>query len=68
MKLIKVENIPNSIPIKNNTEKGYLEASEGDGIDIGSRMESHRGNVQKGKSQSLLNTGGEERGVIVKDE
>ena len=66
MKLVKVENFPNTIPIKNNTEKGYLEAKEGDGVDIGSRMEHHRGNVQKDKCQTLLNTGGNERGVIVK--
>lgn len=63
MKLVKV--IPNSIPIKNNTSKGYLEASEGDGIDISSRMHHHRGNVQKNKCQTLTTTGGAERGVIV---
>lgn len=44
--------------IKNNTEKGYLEASEGDGVDISSRMHHHRGNVQKGKTQTLTTTGG----------
>ena len=63
MKLVKV--IPNSIPIKNATEKGYLEASEGDGIDISSRMHHHRGTVQKGKAQTLTTRGGIERGVIV---
>ena len=56
MKLVKV--IPNSIPIKNATEKGYLEASEGDGIDISSRMHHHRGTVQKGKAQTLTTRGG----------
>ena len=66
MKLVKV--IPNSIPIKNNTEQGYLEAQEGDGIDISSRMHHHRGNVQKDKCQTLTTTGGAERGVVVKDE
>lgn len=64
MKLVKV--IPNYIPIKNATQQGYLEANEGDGIDIGSRMETHRGTVQKNKAQTILNTGGNERGVIVK--
>ena len=65
MKLVKV--IPNSIPIKNNTEQGYLEANEGDGIDISSRMHHHRGNVQKNKCQTLTTTGGAERGVIIKN-
>lgn len=54
------------IKIKNNTEKGYLEAQEGDGVDIGTRMEKHRGTVQKDSVQTILNTGGEERGVVVK--
>ena len=35
------------IAIKNATKKGYLEASDGDGIDISSRMKHHRGTVQK---------------------
>lgn len=39
--------------IKNATKKGYLEAEEGDGIDISSRMQYHRGNVQKGSCQTL---------------
>lgn len=39
--------------IKNATKKGYLEATVGDGIDISSRMEHHRGTVQKEKSQTL---------------
>ena len=42
-----------SILIKNNTKKGYLEATEGDGIDISGRMQYHRGNVQKGISQTI---------------
>ena len=33
------------ILIKNATKKGYLEAQEGDGVDISSRMEYHRGTV-----------------------
>jgi DNA (cytosine-5)-methyltransferase 1 len=41
------------ILIKNATKKGYLEAEVGDGIDISSRMEHHRGTVQKEKSQTL---------------
>lgn len=49
------------LPIKNATKKGYLEAEVGDGIDISSRMEYHRGNVQKGKCQTLSTMGGGER-------
>ena len=55
------------LAIKNNTKKGYLEAEEGDGIDISSRMEHHRGNVQKGKSQTITTMGGENVGVVVND-
>lgn len=39
--------------IKNANKKGYLEANEGDGIDISSRMIWHRGTVQKQSSQTL---------------
>lgn len=41
------------IPIKENNKKGYALASVGDGIDISGRMKWHRGNVQKGLSQTL---------------
>ena len=41
------------IPIKNNNSKGYELAKSGDGIDISSRMEYHRGTVQKGMSQTI---------------
>ena len=50
------------ILIKNATKKGYLEATEGDGIDISSRMEHHRGNVQKDKIQTLTTQC--DRGVV----
>ena len=46
------------LKIKNATKKGYLEATNGDGVDISSRMESHRGTVQKGKAQTLTTMGG----------
>ena len=36
------------ILIKNATKKGYLEAKDGDGVDISSRMQTHRGTVQIG--------------------
>ena len=54
--------------IKNATKQGYLEASDGDGIDISTRMETHRGTVQKGSCQTLTCQGGENVGVVVEDE
>lgn len=54
-----------TIQIKNNNSKGYLNASVGDGVDIGSRMETHRGTVQKKKSQTITCIGGGERGVVI---
>ena len=61
------ENRPtdNFIKVKNATKKGYLEATDGDGIDISSRMEHHRGTVQKDKMQTLTTSGGNDRGVCV---
>lgn len=56
-----------AIPIKNATKKGYLLAEEGDGIDISTRMESHRGTVQKGMAQTITTAGGDNVGVVVKD-
>lgn len=53
--------------VKNNTDKGYLEATEGDGIDIGGRMKFHRGNVQKDMIQTITTDGGNSRGVVVGD-
>lgn len=53
------------IKIKNATKKGYLEGTEGDGVDISSRMQYHRGTVQKGKIQTITTSGGENLGVIV---
>lgn len=50
--------------IKNATEKGYLEAYEGDGVDISSRMEHHRGTVQKGIAQTIKTA--IEVGIVVK--
>ena len=52
------------ILVKNATKQGYLEATDGDGIDISSRMEYHRGNVQKDKIQTLTTSGGNDRGVV----
>ncbi len=53
------------LKIRNATKKGYLEAYEGDGIDISSRMQYHRGNVQKQSSQTITTMGGENVGVVV---
>ena len=55
----------NFIKVKNKTKKGYLEAEEGDGINISPRMKHQRGNVQKDKSQTLTTMGGEAIGVVV---
>lgn len=55
-----------AVLIKNATKQGYLEAHEGDGIDISSRMQYHRGNVQNQMVQTLV-TNGNERGVVVSD-
>lgn len=49
------------IMIRNKTQKGFLEANEGDGIDISTRMEHHRGTVQKDKSQTITTMGGGKR-------
>lgn len=57
-------NVP-ILKIKNATKKGYLEAHEGDGIDISSRMEYHRGTVQKGMIQTLDCQGGNNKGVVI---
>ena len=59
------ERCPHVIKIKNATKKGYLEAEEGDGIDISSRMEYHRGTVQKGKAQTITTQGS--GGVVIND-
>ena len=55
------------ILVKNATKQGYLEATEGDGIDISSRMQYHRGNVQKDSIQTITTSGGNDRGVVVRD-
>lgn len=53
------------IAIKNATKKGYLEATDGDGINLSNRMEHQRGNVQKDKIQTLTTNGGNDRGVVI---
>ena len=54
------------LAIKNATKKGYLEAKEGDGVDISSRMQHHRGTVQKEMIQTLDSQGGNSKGVVIK--
>lgn len=53
--------------IKNATKQGYLEAYEGDGVDISSRMQYHRGNVQPQSIQTITTSGGNDRGVVIKE-
>lgn len=48
-----VEKTNGGIPIMEATKKGYKIAQPGDGVDIGGRMNTHRGTVQKGLSQTL---------------
>ena len=54
-----------NLKIKNNTKKGYLEAIDGDGVDISGRMQWHRGTVQKQMIQTITTNQG--YGVVVKD-
>ena len=55
-----------TIPIKNGTKKGYLEAHKGDGIDlINPTCNNRRGRVQKDCSQTL--TCNNDRGVVTDD-
>ncbi|MCW6678168.1 DNA cytosine methyltransferase [Anaerococcus sp. NML200574] len=55
-----------TIPIKNGTKKGYLEAHQGDGIDlINPTCNNRRGRVQKDCSQTL--TCNNDRGVVTDD-
>ena len=67
MILIKETTFPNSIPIKNNTKKGYINAEVGDGVDISTRMETHRGTVQKDSCQTLTTKGGDNVGVVINE-
>ena len=60
-------NLGQTILIKNNNEKGFLEAESGDGINICGRMEYQRGNVQKGSCQTLSCRGGNDVGVVVEN-
>ena len=56
------------LKIKNDTKKGYLEVRAGDGVDISSRMEMHRGTVQPGMTQTLQTNCGTDNGVVVEEE
>lgn len=53
-----------NIKIRNATKQGFLEAKEGDGVDISTRMHHHRGTVQKGTAQTITCMGGENVGVV----
>ena len=65
--LLKLKTNGGGLLIKNATKQGYLEANVGDGIDISTRMETHRGTVQKGTSQTLTCQGGNNVGVVVNE-
>ena len=53
------------IPIKNATKKGYINAYDGDGIDLAyPDSKTRRGRVQKGLSQTLDT--GDSKGVVTK--
>lgn len=53
--------------IKNATKIGYLEAYEGDGVNLSTRMKYQRGNVQKQTIQTITTSGGNDRGVVIKN-
>lgn len=55
--------VKQTLNIKNANSKGYLEAKEGDGIDISKRMKYHRGTVQTDKAQTLKTQ--QDVGVVV---
>ena len=55
------------IEIKEATKQGYKEAFEGDGVNISSRMKYQRGNVQKESIQTPTTSGGNDRGVVLKN-
>ena len=54
--------------IKNANKQGYLEAYDGDGIDISGRMQYHRGTVQKQQTHTITTKGGNDCGVLLEDE
>lgn len=57
-------NLEPHIPIKNATKKGYIEAKDGDGIDLAfPESKTRRGRVQKEISQTLDT--GEAKGVLI---
>lgn len=58
-----------SIKIKNATKKGYLEACEGDGVDLAMPSSlTRRGRVQPQMAQTLDCAGGATKGVVVMEE
>lgn len=57
--------IEGGVPVMEKTKKGHNVAKVGDGVDISTRMQYHRGTVQKGISQTLTCQGGNNVGVVV---
>lgn len=60
-------NVP-IIKIKNATKQGYLDATVGDDIDIGGRMQYHRGTVQKQQTHTITTKGGNDVGVLLEED
>lgn len=61
--------IEDFLKIKNANSKGYLEATDGDGIDLlQPNSETRRGRVQKEAIQTIDTMGGNGKGVVVKGE
>ena len=55
---------PEGIPIKNATKKGYINAYDGDGVDLAyPDSKTRRGRVQKGLSQTLDTS--DSKGVVI---
>lgn len=59
-----VDVFPEGIPIKNATKKGYIEAHDGDGVNLAyPDSKTRRGRVQKGLSQTLDTS--DNKGVVI---
>ena len=64
------EQMENDIKIIGNYSPSGHDASrvvDSDGVNISSRMKNQRGNVQKGITQTITTSGGNERGVVLEE-
>ena len=62
-KLDKMEKLDNALVIITDTP----DRRRVDGVDISSRMQYHRGNVQKQSIQTITTSGGNDRGVVIEN-